>query len=235
MNHVYDKARTLRLKGYSYNEINKKIGVAKSTLWSWFSDVKLPQKAINRLKSRVAQGTLNGLVKRNKNQTVLAKRRTKTIRIIAKKEIGDLSENDLRLVGISLYWAEGYKRLKKIKGREITSHVIGFTNSDPAMVFAFILFLKNILKISENRIFIETRFFKHMIAEEVIRFWIKTTKLPRSQFYKPMYPVSLSSLGKRPFDRLPYGTVRVIVSDTNAFYRLMGMIDGLQDKLKAFQ
>lgn len=235
MNHVYEKALALRLKGYSYNEINIKLGIAKSTLSGWFSKLKLPQRAIDRLKGRANQGVLNGLIKRNKEQTVIAQRRTKEIRIKAKKEISNLSENDLRIIGISLYWAEGYKRLKNIKGREITSHMIALTNSDPAMVATFILFLKSILKIPEERIFIEMRLFKHMIENEMIRFWMETTQLPKSQFYKPMYQISSASKGIRPKNRLPYGTVRVIVSDTNAFYQILGMIDGLQDKLKVFQ
>lgn len=234
MNHVYEKALTLRLKGYSYNEINDNLGIAKSTLSGWFSKLKLSVKAIDRLKTRAAQGVLNGFVRINKEQTVIAQRRTKEIRLKAKKEIKNLSDNDLRIIGISLYWAEGYKRLKKIKGREITSHIIALTNSDPIMVATFISFLKRILSVPEKRIFVEMRLFKHMIADEMVKFWVKTTQLPKSQFYKPMYPISTASKGKRPINRLPYGTVRVIVSDTNAFYRVLGMIDGLQDKLKVF-
>lgn len=235
MNHVYEQALALRLKGYSYNEINDKLGVAKSTLSGWFSRIKLSEKAIKRLKGRVAQGVLNGFVKRNKEQTVVAQKRTADIRAKAKKEVLDLSVNDLRIIGIALYWAEGYKRLKKINGREITSHVIALTNSDPIMVSVFIMFLNKVLNIPKEKIFIEMRLFKHMNENEIVEYWIKITQLPRSQFYKPMYPVSIASKGKRPINRLPYGTVRVIVSDTNAFYRILGMIDGLQDKLKVFK
>lgn len=235
MNHVYEQALALRLKGYSYNEINKKLGVAKSTLSGWFSNTKLSLRAIERLKSRASQGVLNGLIKRNKEQTIIAQKRTAGIRMNAQSEIGNLSLNDLRIIGVALYWAEGYKRLKKRNGREITAHIIALTNSDPIMVSTFISFLRRVLDVPSERIFIEMRLFKHMIESEMIEYWMKTTQLPRSQFYKPMYPISIASKGKRPINRLPYGTVRVIVSDTNAFYRLLGMIDGLQDKLKAFE
>jgi hypothetical protein len=235
MNPLYEKALALRLKGYSYNEINSKLGIAKSTLSSWFSEVKLPQKAIDRLGKRVAQGTLDGLVKRNKMQTVIARQRAHEIRVDSAKSINKLSRNDLLLIGTALYWAEGYKRLKMVQGREITSHMIALTNSDPTMVSAFILFLRKIVKIPIEKVMIEMRLFKHMNEDEVIAYWMKATKLPRSQFYKPMYPVSSASKGERPINRLPYGTVRVIVSDTNAFYRVLGFIKGLQDKLKVFK
>lgn len=235
VNHSYEKALALRLEGYSYNEINVKLGIAKSTLSGWFANMKLSQKAIDRLKKRSSEGVLRGLIKRNKQQTIIAQNRTKAIRNIAKKEIKRLTRNDLLLLGTALYWAEGYKRLKRIKGREITAHIVALTNSDPKMVAAFMLFLKRILEIPIENIMIEMRLFKHMIADDAIDYWMNVTQLPRSQFYKPMYPVSSASKGVRPFNRLPYGTVRVIVSDTNVFYRVLGFIDGLQDKLETFQ
>jgi hypothetical protein len=47
-----------------------------------------------------------------------------------------------------------------------------------------------------------------------------------------MYPSSTASSGKRPKNRLPYGTVRVIVSDTKLFHKLLGLIEGLKVKMK---
>ena len=178
-------------------------------------------------------GTLNGLVKRNKLQTILAKEKAKNIRLKFSKKIKRISKKDLIIIGTALYWAEGYKRLKKVNGREITAHMIAFTNSDAVMVRIFILFLQNILNISSNKIFIETRLFPHISAIEAIKYWMNITKLDESQFYKPTYPISRQSQSKRPTERLPYGTVRVIVSDTESFYKLLGFIDGLQNRIES--
>jgi len=49
VNDIKEKAIKLRLDGYSYNEISKKLIVAKSTLYGWLCDVVLSKKAINRL------------------------------------------------------------------------------------------------------------------------------------------------------------------------------------------
>ncbi len=232
MNNIREQAIRLRLEGRSYNEITHQVGVAKSTLFSWLHDVVLPTKAIARLKSRVAQGTLNGLVQRNKMQTVLAKERSQRIKKETQAKIGKITQSDLLLLGAALYWAEGYKKLKIIRGREVTAHAISLTNSDPAIVSVFISFLKEILKIPSEKIVIEMRLFKHLDAGKMIAYWMKVTGLARSQFKKPMYPVSLSSQGKRPFNRLPYGTVQVIVSDTQMFYRIMGFIEGIKNRLQ---
>jgi len=233
VNHLlYKKALELRLKGYSYNEINNEIGVAKSTLSSWFSKIILSGEAMARLSSRVARGTLNGLVRRNKQQTLLAKERSLQIRSQAKSEVKAISRNDLLLIGTVLYWAEGYKKLKQVNGREITAHSVSLTNSDPEIVSCFVIFLREILGVSMDNIVIEMRLFKHMDAENSIRYWMRVTGLPRNQFRKPLYPVSSASKGKRPINRLPYGTVQVIVSNTKLFYRVIGLIDGVKDRLQ---
>ncbi len=233
MNSVREQALILRLSGQSYNEISKRIAVSKSTLYGWLHDVTLPEKAILRLKARVAQGTLNGLVKRNKMQTVFAKERAEMIKKKARARIGRINTNDLLLIGSVLYWAEGYKRLKIVRGREVTAHAVSLTNSDPQIVASFVLFLKQILKISLERIFIAMRLFKHINERKAIQYWMSITKLPRTQFTKPTYPVSRSSQGKKPFNRLPYGTVQVIVSDTQIFYQIIGFIEGIKEQLRA--
>lgn len=191
----------------------------------------MSDEANKRLQSRVREGGVNAFVKRNKEQTIHAQKRAKDIREKAILEVNDLSTNDLLIIGTVLYWAEGYKRLQVKNGKEITAHVVGLTNSDPAIVSAFILFLKKILEIHEEKIFIEMRLFKHIDSEEAIAYWMKATNLQRSQFRKPSYPVSSASKGIRPKNRLPYGTVRVIVSDTKLFHRVLGLIDGVKAKL----
>ena len=232
MNSIREKVIKLRLDGRSYNEISRETNISKSTLYGWLHDIVLSATAIARLRSRVAQGTLNGLVKRNKMQTVLAKERAEKAKKEGRVKVSKITKSDLMLIGAVLYWAEGYKRLKIVRGREVTAHVVSLTNSDPEIVSTFVLFLQQILEIPPNRIFIAMRLFKHLKEKEAISYWKKVTGLSRSQFSKPTYPISLSSQGKRPFNRLPYGTVQVIVSDTQIFYRIIGFIEGIKEQLR---
>lgn len=232
MNSLKEKTISLRLKGYSYNEINKMLNVPKSTLSGWLSNLPISKEAQERLDNRVREGGVNAFIKRNMEQTMHAQKRAKDTRTKAFSEIKELSMNDLLIIGTVLYWAEGYKRLKVKNGKEITSHVIGLTNSDPDIVFSFILFLKKILLIPAEKIMIEMRLFEHINAEEAILYWMNATGLSRSQFKKPLYPISTASRGMRPKNRLPYGTIQVIVCDTKLFHHVLGLIDGIKQKLK---
>jgi hypothetical protein len=227
----YEKARSLRLRGYSYNEIQKLLGIPKSTQSGWFKKLVLSKEAKERILSRVSQGVLNGLVKRNKAQTHIAKERSKQILNNAKRDIKNLSTRDLFNISLALYWAEGYKRVIKLNGREVTHHPISFTNSDPKMISLFVIFLKKFMDIKDDKIRLSLRLFDRSCEQKVKKYWLQVTKLSYKNFDKVSYVLSKSSQRKRPFNRLPYGTMQVRVGDTLKFYKLMGWMEGLQEGL----
>lgn len=230
MNGVRDRALKLRLTGKSYNEINKVLGVPKSTLSGWFKDVVLSDVAKTRLMSRTRLGSAT-LVKRNKMQTQEAGERARKIQSSAKKEIPVLTRRDLLIISVVLYWAEGYKRLKIKDGKERMDHKISLVNSDAEMVSTFVRFLQNILGISPEKIRLTMRLYAHINENEARVYWMRATGLPRERFFKTTYLVSGASKGVRPFNRLPYGTLQVEVCDTAKFHHLIGLIEGVKEKL----
>ena len=220
-------ALKLRLHGYSYTEIQRELGIPKSTLSGWFSSLVLPKKAQARIQSRVHEKSVKALIKRNKNQTHLAIQRMKLICSQARKEIAAIHKEELKLIGISLYWAEGYKRHKVLNGREVTNHPVSLTNSDPKLIGIFLRFLREVCNVSDKKIRAEIRLYQHLNEQELLSFWQQVTKLPIENFSKSYYGVSKSSQNKRPFNRLPYGTLLVRVNDTNLFHKIIGWIEGL--------
>jgi transcriptional regulator of acetoin/glycerol metabolism len=222
-----NKALKLRLAGQSYNEINKTLGVPKSTLSGWFTGLQLSKTACTRLEKRVHQGSINGLVKRNKNQTHLAKQRARRTRTEAATEIKNLTQNELKLMGVALYWAEGYKRPIVKNGKERTYHPVALANSDPQLIKLFLRFLREVCGVSDAQIMASIRIFEHMNEKQLMVFWQGTTGLPKKNFQKTYYGVSKSSKGKRPFNRLPYGTIAIRVNSTPLFHKIMGWIEGL--------
>jgi hypothetical protein len=223
-----NKALKLRLSGKSYNEITKILDVPKSTLSGWFSEVELSEKSKRKILERARKKSLEGLLKRNKNQTALAIKRKREIQLKASKEIGNISKETLLFIGTTLYWAEGYKRPIMKNGRELTHHSVSLTNSDPDLIKIYLRFLKEICNVPEDRINADIRIFEHQNVDNLLKYWEKITRLKKEKFGKVYYGVSKSSLGRRPFNRLQYGTIQIRVNDTKLFHRIMGWINGLK-------
>lgn len=230
MNLLRSNALKLRLAGQSYNEIQKVLKVPKSTLSGWFKYVILSEKARARIASRARLGSAV-LVKRNKAQTHRAEQRARRAQMEGKARIKNLSKHELLIIGTALYWAEGYKRLKFRDGKERVGHTISFVNSDAEMVSIFVRFLRDVLEISSNNIRLGMRLYAHINEEEARRHWMKTTRLSKERFFKTTYLVSGASKGIRPHNRLPWGTLQVEVCDTSKFHQLMGMIEGVKERL----
>ncbi|MFA5744981.1 MAG: hypothetical protein WC887_02090 [Candidatus Paceibacterota bacterium] len=231
MNPVRSQALRLRILGRSYNEIRKEISVSKSTLSLWLRDVVLSDKARERLDSRMRSEGSKKLITLNKLQTHKAEQRAKLMQSQGKKSLPALDKKDLALVGAVLYWAEGYKRLKIKNGKERMGHTISFVNSDAEMITVFVHFLREILGIPAEKIRLSMRLYAHINEDEARTYWIRVTSLPHKNFFKTTYLVSGASKGKRPYNRLPWGTLQVEVCDTAKFHYLIGMIEGVKKEL----
>jgi len=218
----------LRLSGKSYNQIGEILGVPKSTLSNWFTNLVLSPEARAKINARSKEGSRRGLLKRNKIQTHLAIARAKEARSSAAAEIRKLSNNELLILGAALYWAEGYKRPMLRNGRELTCHAVSLTNSDPSLVKAFLRFLRECVSVPENKIKANIRIFEHQSEKELLKFWRTTTGIPPNNLKKTYYGISRSSLGKRPFNQLPHGVIQIVVADTKLFHKIMGYIEGLK-------
>lgn len=230
MNTVRARALRLRLAGKSYNEICDTLGVPKSTLSSWFKRVVLSDVAKTRLASRANIGTAM-LIKRNKMQTHKAEQRAREMRTSAKKKIPVLTKRDLLIIGAVLYWAEGYKRLHIRDGKERMSHTINFVNADPAMVKVFVRFLQEILEVSPDEIHLTMRLYPHINEKSALKYWTEATGLLDPRFHPTTHMISSASQGKRPYNRLPYGTLQVAVYETAKFHYLLGLIEGVQMRM----
>ena len=223
-----EQALKLRLQGKSYTEIQRAIGVSKSTLSAWLAQVILPTELKQQIESRTKKKSLAGLLKHNRNQTLKAKNRMTKAQKGAADEIRAPTENDLLLIGAALYWAEGYKRLKVKNGQELTNHPVSLTNSDPKLIQIFLRFLREICKVPEEKIHADVRIYEHQNAEYLLAYWSSITRIRKGRFGKMYYGISKSSMGKRPFNRLPYGTIQIRVNNTQLFHQIMGWIAGLQ-------
>ncbi|MFQ5661877.1 MAG: hypothetical protein ACE5F2_01335 [Candidatus Paceibacteria bacterium] len=231
MKEVREKAFLLRKKGRSYNEINRLLGVPKSTLSDWFSGMVLSEEAQKRIQSRVHRGLLNGLIKRNKMQTHMARQRAAKTQKEASAEIGKLTKRELLLIGTALYWGEGYKKLVVRNGIERTWHTVSFVNSDENMIRIFIEFANKVLGIPNKDIKATMRLYNHINEKDALRYWMRTSGLPKGVFRKATYLASVASKRKRSYNRLQYGTLQIEIAQTDKFHRIMGWIEGMKKQI----
>lgn len=220
-----DKALKLRLSGKSYAQISRALNVPKSTLSTWLKDIALSKKAKSIIESRGNAVAIKKLIARNKNQTVIAKNLHQTTYKIGKEEARTLINDPLFIAGISLYWAEGYK-----KGWEGSAwKSIDFANSDAKMIKLMLLFFKKFLQIKIQDIRVQIMLHDKNNIKKSIKYWQKITKIPKKNFFKPYCSISKSSHKKRQ-NKLEYGTIHIRINNIKGLFRLAGWIDVLKNE-----
>lgn len=225
-----EKAFSLRLRGKSYTEIQRSLDIPKSTLSGWFAELTLSDAAQTRLQRRVREGSMRGLLKKNKLQRHRAEQLSKKIRSDALRQVPKFDTQGLFLLGVAFYWAEGYKLPIIRGGRVRTSHPVSLTNSDPGLIRIFMRFLREVCTVDDERIHVSMRLYEHMNEKKTREYWMRVVKLPVANFQRTYYGVSKSSLHRRPYTRLPYGTIQVRVNDTKLFHKIMGWIEGIKQQ-----
>jgi len=227
MRHDKKIAINLRLTGQSYLQISQALQIPKSTLSYWLKNIKISKQAQEKISKRAYSKSVEALIKRNKKQTVVAGLKAQTILEKSAAEAKKLANNKLFVAGVSLYWAEGYK--KGAYGSKYKS--VDFTNSDPEMIKVMMNFFRKFFKIEENKFKLLLMAHPNININKTILFWSKITKLPRSQFTKTQTAISKSSKFVRPKDSLQHGTIHIRIYDVVMFYKVIGWINGLKYSL----
>ncbi len=88
------------------------------------------------------------------------------------------------ILAAALYWAEGYKRPRKRRGRENICHEISLTNSDPKLAGAFLKCMTRIGKVDISHIKVNIRIFQPTSENEAIEYWSGQLGVPRDNYTK---------------------------------------------------
>ena len=210
------RARTLRQQGRSINEIKTVLGVSKASISLWVRDIILTSKQKNSLSKNGR--SIASIEKRRLSRIANTKNKTNIAVEIAKKEIVYISQNDLKIIGISLYLGEGGKTKRGIAR---------LTNSDPAIIKIIMRFFREICKVKESKFRGHIHTFSKNNREESEKYWSKISGIPINQFYKTYVKPSSASKNKR--NTLQYGTFDVSVNDTQLFLKIFGWMEKLKE------
>ncbi|GAA1914847.1 hypothetical protein GCM10009716_25410 [Streptomyces sodiiphilus] len=133
-----ETARELRRAGHTYDRIVDELGVSKSSVSRWVRDLPAPAPSPKHMhRMREARWAPH------RRRQTLARWNTK---MAAGNEIGRLTDRELFLVGVGLYWAEGAKS-KPHRLRED----VHFVNSDPGMIAVYLAWLR-LLGVTPDRL-----------------------------------------------------------------------------------
>lgn len=199
---------------------------SKGTLSYWFRDLKLSTAAKKRLRKNVERAYQRGLLTFNERRTKTIRNENKSILHQSSKAIPRLGQKELLLIGASLYWAEGINREAR-KGYRLAS----FTNSDPTMVKVFMRYLREVLKVSDDRIKPGVIIYPNLEAEKAKGFWARTTGLAKDSFWVTV-AISKASKLRKASNYLPYGTVHLRINNRQFYYRIQGQIAGITRQLQ---
>ena len=223
---IRDHARRLRASGKSLNEIAKRLSQSKSTISYWCRNIELtePQLLVLSLKQLNA-GRIGRLhaAKQKHDQRIIA---TETQRRQGHYDIGTLSQRDIFILGLALYWGEGYKH-----GNE----ECGITNTDPSIILGFIIWVNAVYGVQKDDLILRVSVngtHKDRVTS-IEKYWSQQTGIPRSQFTR----VSLVKTPRKKMysdSKSYFGTLRVKVRKATALRRrILGSIEEAGRQIQA--
>jgi len=216
-------ARQMRSNGEGIKTIARKITVSPSTVSNWCKDIVLTSEQIKELERRARDPYYGQRLAYSKKQQAERKRKTEFIMNTAKKESNKISKKSLFFAGVSLYWAEGFKKDK----------LVGFSNSDPAMIKFFLFWLKECCDIDVDRITVRLGLNEQYEdrVDEIELYWKNYLQIPKEKFKKPFFQkVAWKKIYDHPEDY--HGVLRVrVTKSTDLLRKFLGWIEGMKESV----
>ena len=191
------------------------VGVSRSSVSLWIRDVPLKPAQIEALRRRDPR--FNAAANGSAANRALARERRAAYQASGRRRAR--SADLLYAMGCMLFWAEGSR----------DRSVVAFTNSDPEMARFFMRFLRRSFDLPDEKVHLSCNLFSdHLPGQHAIeQFWLDTLQLPRTCLRKTIVNRYSKYSQKKRQNKLPYGTCRITVCDTQLVQGLYGSIQEL--------
>ncbi|OLZ67760.1 hypothetical protein AV521_22940 [Streptomyces sp. IMTB 2501] len=167
------KARELRLQGWTYDQIEAELGCSRSSVSLWVRDLPRPEPRYTPEEQRALMR--EGLARRRATE----REKLEMTKVAALRETGELTDRELFMVGVALYWAEGSKS-KPYDRRERAI----FVNSDPGVIKTYLAWL-DLLEVDRERLNFRLLIHESADVDAAHRFWSAVADVDTSVFAKP--------------------------------------------------
>lgn len=218
---IKERVISLRKAGMSLGQIQKETNIPKTTIHSWITGIEVAEELRKSIRLNALQALQNGRIVSQKAKK--EKRLSIEHKLIEKgiATVRELTDKELFVAGVALYWAEGFKNKHE--------HRLGFCNSDPAMVKFYIHWLEKCLGVPRRDLVARlavNRIYEPKIGD-LENYWSIITEIPLSQFTKPFYQ---NSQWKKHFNEDNYhGVLRIHVKNSlEHLLEMRGWIEGLK-------
>ncbi|MEU7701004.1 hypothetical protein ACF064_22580 [Streptomyces sp. NPDC015492] len=167
-----NRARELRLQGMTYDQIQVELGCSKSSISLWVRDLPKVDHRTPTEQGREAA------LKRWAHESPLREAARRTAVREAEEAVGALSERELFLAGVALYWAEGSKSKPYRRDESVT-----FINSDPGVIGVYLAWL-DLVQIPRERLRFRVMIHESADVSGAEEYWADLTGIPRTQLQK---------------------------------------------------
>ncbi|MEU7041377.1 hypothetical protein AB0A77_09990 [Streptomyces varsoviensis] len=164
-------ARELRTRGLTYDQIQLELGCSKSSISLWVRDLPKPPPRTKEEASAIARRGWEATLARREAERQETKRN-------ATREVGELSDRELFLIGVGLYWAEGAKSKPYHLRERVT-----FINSDPDMIEVYLAWLA-LLGVDSERLGFYVHIHESADVAAAERYWAALVGVDVSTFGK---------------------------------------------------
>ncbi|OGI16739.1 MAG: hypothetical protein A3J63_05205 [Candidatus Moranbacteria bacterium RIFCSPHIGHO2_02_FULL_40_12b] len=154
----------------------------------------------------------NGIKRRKKHESnaIRYERQKPSFKL---KKINSEKLKILKVVGVMLYWAEGYKVGKRC--------MVDFANSDKDMILLFLKFLRRVCGIDEKKLRVYSYFYSNQDISKNINYWSKLTRVSKKQFSKPYIR---DGFKEEKRDKMPYGLIHIRYNDKKLLNLILSWI-----------
>ncbi|MFJ5026917.1 hypothetical protein ACIQB5_02255 [Streptomyces sp. NPDC088560] len=167
-----DRARELRLQGWTYDQIQVELGCSKSSISLWVRDLPKPERHEPTQQAKLAAR------KRWEHELAVRDEERQQTKAAAASEIGTMSTRELFIAGVAVYWAEGTKDKPHARRERVT-----FVNSDPNMIRLFLAWL-DLLQVERERIRFHLMIHESADIEAAEQYWAGVVQADLSTFGK---------------------------------------------------
>lgn len=176
---IKNQAKKLRKKGQTVRDIATNLGVSFSTVSFWCRDIKLSESVIKRMIFLKKEKSTKGLLRYSEIKRAQRIKNTIFQKNQGANIVANLSKRDVLMVGLGLYWGEGYKE---------SNGELGFTNSNIDIIRFYLVWL-NIFNVSKKDLIFRlsiNQIFKNQ-EKSIKNFWVKELKIKSIQFTKTTF------------------------------------------------